>query len=49
VLPITSDKYPSKVKRPAWSVLSKEKIQNELGIIPPEWKASLQSYLKGSF
>jgi dTDP-4-dehydrorhamnose reductase len=47
VLPITSDKYPSKVKRPAWSVLSKEKIQKDLGIVPPEWKVSLKAYLKG--
>jgi len=47
VLPITSDKYPSKVKRPTYSVLSKAKVQKELGIIPPEWEVSLQSYLKG--
>jgi len=48
VLPITSDKYPSKAKRPAWSVLYKEKIQKEFGIIPPEWKTSLKEYLRGS-
>jgi dTDP-4-dehydrorhamnose reductase len=44
---ITSDQYPSKVKRPAWSVLSKEKIKRELGIEPPDWKASLRTFLKG--
>lgn len=47
VNPITSDQYPSKVKRPMWSVLSKEKIKNFLGVIPPEWKESLKIYLKG--
>ncbi len=45
VNPITSDQYPSKVKRPAWSVLSKEKIRAELGINPPEWKESLRRFL----
>ncbi len=44
---ITSDQYPSKVKRPAWSVLSKEKIAEELGIVPQEWRASLRSFLSG--
>lgn len=47
VQPITSDQYPSKVKRPAWSVLSKRKIADELGIVPPEWTASLRSFLSG--
>jgi len=44
---ITSDQYPSKVKRPAWSVLSKDKIRLELGIEPPDWKKSLRAYLDG--
>jgi dTDP-4-dehydrorhamnose reductase len=43
--PITSDQYPAKVKRPAWSVLSKEKIRKEFGIEPPEWKDSLKLFL----
>jgi dTDP-4-dehydrorhamnose reductase len=47
VNPITSDQYPSKVKRPAWSVLSKAKIADELGIKPPEWKKSLRAFLEG--
>jgi dTDP-4-dehydrorhamnose reductase len=47
VNPITSDQYPSKVKRPAWSVLSKRKIVEELGIHPPDWKASLRAFLAG--
>jgi dTDP-4-dehydrorhamnose reductase len=44
---ITSDQYPSKVKRPAWSVLSKRKIAEELGIAPPEWRTSLRAFLSG--
>jgi len=44
---ITSDQYPSKVRRPAWSVLSKEKIARELGIVPPGWEASLRAFLTG--
>lgn len=43
--PIASNQYPSKVKRPEWSVLSKEKIQKTLDIFPPDWKKSLNSYL----
>jgi dTDP-4-dehydrorhamnose reductase len=42
---ITSDQYPSKVKRPAWSVLSKKKISEELGITPPHWRESLHAFL----
>ena len=42
---ITSDQYPAKVKRPAWSVLSKDKIKGEFGIEPPEWKESLRKFL----
>lgn len=47
VNPITSDQYPSKVKRPAWSVLSKRKIAEELGIHAPDWRASLRAFLAG--
>jgi dTDP-4-dehydrorhamnose reductase len=45
---ITSDQYPAKVKRPAWSVLSKEKITKVFGIEPPEWKESLRKYLESN-
>jgi len=47
VTPIGSDQYPSRVKRPSWSVLSKRKIAEQLAIVPPEWKASLRSFLSG--
>jgi dTDP-4-dehydrorhamnose reductase len=44
---VTSDQYPAKVKRPAWSVLSKDKIVAVFGIEPPEWKESLMKFLNG--
>lgn len=45
VSPIESDKYPSPTKRPAYSVLSKEKIK-EAGVLVPYWKDSLKECLK---
>jgi dTDP-4-dehydrorhamnose reductase len=45
IVRITSDEYPSKVKRPAYSVLSKEKIR-ALGINPPRWEDSLRAFLE---
>ncbi|MBR4804643.1 MAG: sugar nucleotide-binding protein, partial [Bacteroidales bacterium] len=37
--------YPSKVKRPAYSVLSKEKIK-AAGIEVPYWKDSLKECIR---
>ena len=45
VTPIESDKYPSKVKRPAYSVLSKEKIKTA-GVEVPYWKDSLKECIR---
>ena len=44
VNPIESDQYPTPAKRPAYSVLSKEKIKS-IGIIVPYWKESLTQCL----
>lgn len=46
VNPCTTDEYPTPAKRPAYSVLSKDKIQNALGILLPDWKESLSVFLK---
>jgi dTDP-4-dehydrorhamnose reductase len=46
VRPCTSAEYPAKVKRPAYSVLDKTKIQHALGIDIPEWNESLKDYLR---
>lgn len=40
VIPITSDNYPSVVKRPANSRLSGEKLERIYGICLPDWKQS---------
>ncbi|MBN1416443.1 MAG: dTDP-4-dehydrorhamnose reductase [Bacteroidales bacterium] len=40
--PITSDQYPSPVKRPAFSVLNKVKIKATFGLEIPHWKKSLK-------
>lgn len=41
VNPITTDQYPTKAKRPAYSVLDLGKIKVYAGIEIPEWKESL--------
>lgn len=41
VLPCHSDEFPSKVKRPAYSVLEKHKIKESFGIKIPYWTVSL--------
>lgn len=42
----TTEEYGSKVHRPAYSVLSKEKITKELNIKIPDWKKSLEKFIK---
>ena len=48
--PVKSHKYPTKAKRPKYSVLDKSKIKNELKIEISPWKerlaSALESYLK---
>lgn len=45
VLPITTDEYPVAAKRPEYSIMSKEKIKEQLGINIPNWKESLHKCL----
>ena len=47
IRPCTSDEFPSKVHRPAYSVLDKSKIKGTLDISIPHWRASLQKCLAG--
>ena len=46
VNPITTDQYPTKATRPAYSVLDKSKIKETLGIEIPYWKDSLMVCMK---
>ena len=42
VMPCHSDEFPSKVKRPSFSVLDKSKIKQRLQIEIPHWRQSLK-------
>ena len=42
VNPITTGQYPTKAKRPMYSVLDKTKIQETFGLEIPEWERSLK-------
>lgn len=44
--PCTSGQFPSKVRRPPYSVLDKSKIGSTLGITIPEWEKSLENFLR---
>ncbi|MCF0242923.1 MAG: dTDP-4-dehydrorhamnose reductase [Treponema sp.] len=46
ITPCTSDEFPSPVKRPEYSVLSKEKITKALKIKLPTWQQSLEKFIK---
>ncbi|MCF0173338.1 MAG: dTDP-4-dehydrorhamnose reductase [Bacteroidales bacterium] len=45
ISPCTSSEYPSKVTRPAYSVLDKTLIKDTFGIAVPHWKESLRECL----
>ncbi len=46
VTPVTSDKFPTKAKRPPYSVMDKTKIKMTFGVTIPHWRESLQKYFK---
>ena len=46
IRPCHSDEFPSKVKRPAYSVLDKTKIKNTFGLTVPYWTDSLKRCIK---
>ena len=46
--PCSTDEFPTKAKRPAYSVLSKDKIQKALGITLPMWNESLSVFMNSS-
>lgn len=46
ILPCHSDEFPSKVKRPAYSVLDKTRIKKTFGVKVPYWTDSLRKCIK---
>lgn len=42
---LTTDQYPSKVRRPAYSVLSKQAIVRDYGVEVPDWRSSLRRFI----
>jgi dTDP-4-dehydrorhamnose reductase len=46
LLPVKTTEFPSPVRRPAYSVLSKGRL-SELGLSMPQWRQSLERYLLG--
>lgn len=46
VLPIGSNLFPSKAKRPAYSVLARNKLQKVFEIAMPHWRTCLQSSVR---
>lgn len=42
---LTTAQYPTKVRRPAYSVLSKDKIKGDYGLSIPDWKESLSAFI----
>lgn len=46
VNPISSEFYPTKARRPYYSVLDKSKIKNDFGINVPHWLESLEKIIK---
>lgn len=46
VKPCTTADYPTRAKRPAYSVLDKTKIKNTFGVEAPHWRASLKKCIE---
>ncbi len=46
IKPVNTSEYPTKAKRPVYSVLDKGKIKNAFGLIIPEWKSSLSKLIQ---
>lgn len=46
VAPCKTEEYPTPAPRPAYSVLSKEKISKVLDFSLPQWQESLENYIK---
>ena len=47
IKPVSSVEYPTRAKRPKYSLLSKEKIKEKMKIEIADWQYALQEYLEG--
>lgn len=45
LLPISTEQYPAPARRPAYSVLSNEKLRDTFGFMLPHWEDSLREFL----
>lgn len=45
ILPICTNEYPTRAKRPGNSYLSKEKVKKVIGVAVPDWKISLKEFI----
>jgi dTDP-4-dehydrorhamnose reductase len=43
---ITTEEYPTKAKRPAYSVLNTDDIKRDFAVVVPKWEKSLSDCLK---
>ncbi len=39
--PLTTAEYPTPAERPAWSVLNTQKLADQFGLMPPDWRILL--------
>jgi dTDP-4-dehydrorhamnose reductase len=46
IQPITTEEYPATAPRPAYSVMSKQKIEEKFNCSPRHWKEALKDCLK---
>jgi len=46
LVPLNTSQYPTRARRPAWSVLSKEKLHRVFGLTLPPWRDSLDLFLQ---
>ncbi|MDP3980231.1 MAG: dTDP-4-dehydrorhamnose reductase [Chlamydiota bacterium] len=49
IVPVNTSEFPRPAKRPKNSVLSLSRLENEFGIMMPDWENALEEYLKESF
>jgi len=49
IRPLTTDQYPTAARRPAYSVLSTDKVSRDFGIVARSWKESLADFFDDAF